>query len=79
MSYGLEDVIYLVEFASQKKRNVKEIEFEIQKLAHEKYFLDAVNFNKKGHNLRKKYKSFLRRNLYRMLRVQERLRKSKVD
>ena len=53
MSYGLEDVIYLVEFASQKKRNVKEIEFEIQKLAHEKYFLDAVNFNKKGHNLRK--------------------------
>ena len=85
MRDDLKDVCALFDFYSEKKRSVREVEEFINDLAHGKYCLDSWSAGlgrvgrgtKGGHDLRQKYKKFLRRNLKRMIAMHSRLKKKR--
>jgi hypothetical protein len=76
------DVTELFDFVTEKKRTKKEVDDFVNDLAHGKYFLDCWDGRRGtlgGHNLRLKYKRFLRRNLARMISMYARLKEKRGE
>lgn len=78
-------VCELFDFVTKEKRTQREIDDFVNSLAHGKYCLDGWNLGRGrtgkgtqgGHDLRAKYKKFLRRNLKRMLWTYSRMKKTR--